>query len=128
MSTENHVEVAEGSVPQELEKPDLGDFEGIYKPKPSIPGCLFYNDLMPFEKDVKSTIVHFHRLPGLQPYCWIPGSPDIKTLLDGKSTPDKYMKQPKPDLKGSGSADAELQWIHLPANNMSWVEVGDFFG
>lgn len=124
---DNHVEVAEGSLPYKAaDEPGIEIFEGIYQPKPSIPGSLFFSKLMPFEYEVKARIMHFHHLPGLQPYCWIPGSPDIKTLLDSNTTPDKYMKQPKPGLKGSGSAGADLQWIHLPANNMSWVEVGGF--
>jgi hypothetical protein len=75
-----------------------------------------------FESGIKASIVYFHKLSLTDKHYIVRGTPSITQLLS-KPGPAQYMaslpdyqyskEEPKPDLI----------WIHLPANNMSWVEV-----
>ncbi|KAH7356037.1 hypothetical protein BKA66DRAFT_474379 [Pyrenochaeta sp. MPI-SDFR-AT-0127] len=69
------------------------------------------------DKEFEALVVHFHRLldstsPGLDV---IELHPNVEELLFDKG-PTEYMTTHK-----EGSADPDWRWIHLPANNMSWV-------
>lgn len=63
------------------------------------------------ERDITASIVDFYRFSQHGTYK-IPGFPRVDQLLaDG---PDAHV-----DQKGN----PDFRWIHLPANNMSWIEV-----
>ena len=69
-----------------------------------------------------SFILDFPGVKGLPleaPFQWrLP----IKELLTSRSEPTKIMRQAK-FSEGRSIAEPVLRWIHLPANNMDWVEV-----
>lgn len=71
-----------------------------------------------FESNIKASIVHFHTAANY----FVRGTPTIQQLLD-KGTPAEYMARLEDN---NPSENPDLRWIHLPANNMSWVEVSIF--
>lgn len=84
-----------------------------------------------FDDEVSALIVHFHNLQANSEskesrYKIIHHRPSVRKLI--LAGPKECMRNLK---TRSGSTLApekpELRWIHLPANNMSWVEVGMSF-
>lgn len=81
------------------------------------------SEMLDFESEIHATVVHFHKVLDNRGYHAVVGRPFISSLLN--LGPDVYMENLKYMEGGAeiGSKSPDLRWIHLPANNMSWVEV-----
>ncbi|EPE36766.1 SH3-domain-containing protein [Glarea lozoyensis ATCC 20868] len=74
-----------------------------------------------FESKIQASIVYLHELSQPKEYYIVRGKPSITQLLSDPG-PAGYMKN-LPEYKAlPGDPNPDLVWIHLPANNMSWVE------
>ncbi|CZR64777.1 uncharacterized protein PAC_14676 [Phialocephala subalpina] len=72
-----------------------------------------------FESEIQGSVVYLHKLSQPNEYYIVRGTPSITQLLS-QPGPAKYMAN-LPDYE-TGDPHPDLVWIHLPANNMSWVE------
>lgn len=94
--------------------------EGIFRPKaPDLEELRPQENSLPFESDIKASIVHFHTGANY----FVRGTPTIQNLLY-RGTPAAYMANLQDQNR---TENPDFRWIHLPANNMSWVEVSIAF-
>jgi hypothetical protein len=73
-----------------------------------------------FESIITASIIQFHKISEGRTYFIVRGEPSIQELVF-EDTPASYMESGNRDQP---SANPDLRWIHLPANNMSWIQVG----
>jgi hypothetical protein len=85
------------------------------------------SEVQKFESEIQASIVYLHKFSQPGEYYMIRGTPSITQLLYDTG-PAEYMASLDVYKQAAGK-DAtdkpkpDLVWIHLPANNMSWVEV-----
>lgn len=91
------------------------------------PQALEPSPTLAFESEIQALIVHFHNLQSgsakeNQQYRIVHHRPSVKFLLEaGPKLCMKYLSTSKG--KVVKSEDPDLRWIHVPANNESWIEV-----
>jgi hypothetical protein len=79
------------------------------------------------ESDIKASIIHFDKVLDEESYYFVPRKPTIKELVY-ESNPASYMKsrdeaQDRSPDEAQNPVPHDIRWIHIPGNNMGWVEV-----
>jgi hypothetical protein len=127
--TSEHLRRTFSSEKQDQIKDDAGIFGEQDFPLQAIapPQALEPSQPLQFESDVPALIVQFYDLNEQATAQYnrnriVHLRPSVRRLLN--KGPEKCMSGLMTrDGKDIATANPDLRWIHLPANNMSWVEV-----